>query len=108
LRPANGCAGLDSVEPSLPRLVPSGVHPRDGRGRFLAIDLSPLSALAAEAYAMKVTVLGCGGSGGVPLIGGNWGRCNPDNPKNRRRRVPVLVEHAGHNIVPDTPRAVRT
>ena len=51
---------------------------------------------------MKVTVLGCGGSGGVPLIGGNWGRCNPANPKNRRRRVSVLVEHDGHNIVLDT------
>jgi phosphoribosyl 1,2-cyclic phosphate phosphodiesterase len=51
---------------------------------------------------MKVTVLGCGGSGGVPLIGGNWGRCNPDNPKNRRRRVSVLVEHDGHTIVLDT------
>jgi phosphoribosyl 1,2-cyclic phosphate phosphodiesterase len=51
---------------------------------------------------MKVTVLGCGGSGGVPLIGGEWGRCNPNNPKNRRRRVSVLVEHDGHNIVFDT------
>ncbi|MES1151015.1 MAG: MBL fold metallo-hydrolase [Dongia sp.] len=51
---------------------------------------------------MKVTVLGCGGSGGVPLIGGDWGRCNPSNPKNRRRRVSVLVEHQGHTIVLDT------
>src|SRR5690349_16010479 len=51
---------------------------------------------------MKVTVLGCGGSGGVPLIGDNWGACNPDNPKNRRRRVSVLVEHDGANIVLDT------
>lgn len=51
---------------------------------------------------MKVTVLGCGGSGGVPLIGNHWGACNPDNPKNRRRRVSVLVEHLGCNIVLDT------
>jgi phosphoribosyl 1,2-cyclic phosphate phosphodiesterase len=51
---------------------------------------------------MKVTVLGCGGSGGVPLIGGNWGHCNPGNPKNRRRRVSVLVQHDGHSIVLDT------
>ena len=57
---------------------------------------------------MKVTVLGCGGSGGVPLIGGNWGRCNPDNPKNRRRRVSVLVEHEGHTIVLDTSPDFRT
>ncbi|MDJ0983794.1 MAG: MBL fold metallo-hydrolase, partial [Kiloniellales bacterium] len=30
---------------------------------------------------MKVTVLGCGGSGGVPLVGGEWGRCDPANPR---------------------------
>jgi phosphoribosyl 1,2-cyclic phosphate phosphodiesterase len=30
---------------------------------------------------MKVTILGCGASGGVPTIGGVWGNCNPDNPK---------------------------
>ena len=33
---------------------------------------------------MKVTILGCGGSGGVPLagieLGGHWGNCDPDNP----------------------------
>ena len=38
---------------------------------------------------MKITILGCGGSGGVPLIGPHWGDCNPDNPKNRRRRVSI-------------------
>ena len=36
---------------------------------------------------MRVTVLGCGGSGGVPLVGNIWGACNPENPRNRRRRV---------------------
>ena len=51
---------------------------------------------------MKVTVLGCGGSGGVPLLGPDWGACNPDNPKNHRRRVSVLVQEAGTNIVLDT------
>ena len=56
---------------------------------------------------MKVTVLGCGGSGGVPLINGNWGRCNPGNPKNRRRRVSVLVEDAGQIILIDTSPDLR-
>lgn len=51
---------------------------------------------------MKVTILGCGGSGGVPLIGNNWGFCNPENPRNRRRRVSVLVQHGDANIVFDT------
>ena len=48
---------------------------------------------------MKVTVLGCGGSGGVPLAdgtpGGNWGDCDPTEPRNRRRRVSVMVEGEG-------------
>lgn len=51
---------------------------------------------------MKVTILGCGGSGGVPLIGPGWGQCNPDNPKNRRRRVSILVQQGGTNIICDT------
>jgi phosphoribosyl 1,2-cyclic phosphate phosphodiesterase len=55
----------------------------------------------------RVTVLGCGGSGGVPLIGGNWGRCNPANPRNRRRRVSILVEAHGHNILVDTSPDLR-
>jgi phosphoribosyl 1,2-cyclic phosphate phosphodiesterase len=48
---------------------------------------------------MKVTVLGCGGSSGVPLAdgspGGFWGVCDPANPKNHRRRVSLLVEEGG-------------
>ena len=41
------------------------------------------------------TILGCGSSGGVPRIGGDWGRCDPANPKNRRRRCSVLVTQTG-------------
>ena len=40
---------------------------------------------------MRVTILGCGGSGGVPLLGPGWGECNPDNPRNRRRRVSIAI-----------------
>ena len=40
----------------------------------------------------KLTILGCGSSGGVPRLGNNWGACDQDNPKNRRRRCSVLVE----------------
>ncbi|WP_421791593.1 MBL fold metallo-hydrolase [Hyphobacterium sp.] len=42
----------------------------------------------------QVTILGCGSSGGVPRPDGDWGACNPDNPKNRRRRCSLLVEYA--------------
>lgn len=40
---------------------------------------------------IDVTVLGCGSSGGVPRVGGNWGDCDPKNPKNRRRRCSLLI-----------------
>jgi len=50
---------------------------------------------------MKVTILGCGTSGGVPSITGNWGICDPDNPKNRRRRVSILVEQGATSLVVD-------
>jgi phosphoribosyl 1,2-cyclic phosphate phosphodiesterase len=41
---------------------------------------------------LRFTILGCGSSGGVPRIGGDWGACDPSNPKNRRRRCSMLVE----------------
>ena len=41
---------------------------------------------------LTFTILGCGSSGGVPRLGGLWGACDPDNPKNRRRRCSLLVE----------------
>ncbi len=41
---------------------------------------------------LKFTILGCGSSGGVPRLGGNWGDCDPENPKNRRRRCSLLIE----------------
>ena len=39
-----------------------------------------------------ITILGCGSSGGVPRVGGDWGACDRNNPKNRRRRCSILVE----------------
>lgn len=41
---------------------------------------------------MRFTILGCGSSGGVPRLGGHWGDCDPNNPKNRRQRCSMLVE----------------
>ncbi len=40
---------------------------------------------------LDVTILGCGFSGGVPRADGEWGRCDPANPKNRRSRCSLLV-----------------
>jgi phosphoribosyl 1,2-cyclic phosphate phosphodiesterase len=42
--------------------------------------------------ALKFTILGCGSSGGVPRPALGWGDCDPNNPKNRRRRTSLLVE----------------
>lgn len=41
----------------------------------------------------EITLLGCGSSGGVPRVGGDWGACDPSEPKNRRRRCSLLVEY---------------
>ncbi len=38
------------------------------------------------------TILGCGSSGGVPRIGNDWGICDPNEPRNRRRRCALLIE----------------
>lgn len=44
---------------------------------------------------LKFTILGCGSSPGVPRVGGDWGACDPKNPKNRRRRCSLLIEKSG-------------
>ena len=41
---------------------------------------------------LRFTVLGCGSSPGTPRIGGDWGACDPANPKNRRRRCSLLAQ----------------
>jgi phosphoribosyl 1,2-cyclic phosphate phosphodiesterase len=56
---------------------------------------------------MKVTVLGCGASWGVPAIGPDWGRCDPAEPRNRRRRASLLIETCGRAILIDTSPDLR-
>ena len=57
---------------------------------------------------MKITMLGCGTSVGVPSLGIlGWGKCNPDNPKNRRQRSSVLIQENGFNILIDAGPDVR-
>jgi phosphoribosyl 1,2-cyclic phosphate phosphodiesterase len=41
---------------------------------------------------LRVTVLGCGSSGGVPRVGNDWGVCDPTDPRNARSRCSLLVE----------------
>ncbi|MEM9229949.1 MAG: MBL fold metallo-hydrolase [Pseudomonadota bacterium] len=42
-----------------------------------------------------VTILGCGSSGGVPRLGGQWGACDPSEPRNTRTRCSLLIEREG-------------
>jgi len=56
---------------------------------------------------MKLTILGCGTSAGVPRIGNDWGDCDPSEPKNRRSRVSILVESSSTRILVDTSPDLR-
>jgi phosphoribosyl 1,2-cyclic phosphate phosphodiesterase len=59
----------------------------------------------------RFTLLGTGSSGGVPRVGPVWGNCDPDNPRNRRRRCALLVERrrgdARTTVLVDTPPDLR-
>jgi phosphoribosyl 1,2-cyclic phosphate phosphodiesterase len=63
---------------------------------------------------MRVTVLGCGGSTGVPAIGGadgtgDWGACDPAEPRNRRTRASIVVESpTGSRLLVDTSPDMRS
>lgn len=56
---------------------------------------------------MKLTILGCGTSAGVPRIGNDWGDCDPGESKNRRSRVSIVVESKKTRILVDTSPDLR-
>lgn len=56
---------------------------------------------------LRVTILGCGTSGGVPRVGADWGVCDPEEPRNRRRRCSILVESADTVTLIDTSPDLR-
>lgn len=57
---------------------------------------------------MKLLVLGSGTSTGVPRIGNDWGLCDPNEPRNRRTRVSIMVENdAGNRLLVDTSTDLR-
>ena len=61
----------------------------------------------------RVTILGCGGSAGVPQIGGtdgrgDWGACDPAEPRNRRTRSSIVIESStGERLLVDTSPDMR-
>jgi phosphoribosyl 1,2-cyclic phosphate phosphodiesterase len=60
---------------------------------------------------LTLTILGCGSSAGVPRPALGWGACDPNNPKNRRRRCSLLVErtasHGTTRVLIDTSPDLR-
>jgi phosphoribosyl 1,2-cyclic phosphate phosphodiesterase len=60
---------------------------------------------------LTLTILGCGSSAGVPRPALGWGACDPNNPKNRRRRCSLLVERTSESgttrVVIDTSPDLR-
>ena len=56
---------------------------------------------------MKARILGSGTSSGVPRIGGDWGACDPSEPRNMRTRASLLVEHDDTRILVDTSPDMR-
>lgn len=56
----------------------------------------------------KAIILGCGGSSGVPAIGNYWGNCDPNDPKNMRKRTSMALVDGDHVVLIDTgPDVVR-
>ena len=60
---------------------------------------------------LDVVILGCGSSGGVPRGDGDWGVCDPSEPKNRRMRCSMLARRRGPggetNVLIDTSPDLR-
>ena len=50
---------------------------------------------------MKVRVLGCGTSSGVPRIGNDWGTCDPADSRNRRLRSAILIDSGAESLLVD-------
>jgi phosphoribosyl 1,2-cyclic phosphate phosphodiesterase len=57
---------------------------------------------------VKLLILGSGTSTGVPRIGNDWGECDPEEPRNRRTRVSIMVENnEGSRLLVDTSTDLR-
>jgi len=57
---------------------------------------------------LEFTILGSGSSGGVPRADGNWGVCDPSNPKNHRTRCSLMVRRRGEGAETETTVLVDT
>jgi phosphoribosyl 1,2-cyclic phosphate phosphodiesterase len=60
-----------------------------------------------ERHGMKVTILGSGTSTGVPMVGCNCRVCSSDDPRDKRTRASLLIQHEGRNILVDASTDLR-
>ena len=67
---------------------------RDTTENFFRLFNKVPRTLASVRMSLTFTILGCGSSMGVPRVALGWGSCDPNEPKNRRRRCALLVERA--------------
>src|SRR5262249_59926477 len=66
-------------------------QPADHR-EFLSLVRQGAAGHRRGGMTLQFTILGCGSSGGVPRAALGWGACDPNEPKNRRRRTSLLIE----------------
>jgi phosphoribosyl 1,2-cyclic phosphate phosphodiesterase len=50
---------------------------------------------------VKLRILGCGTSSGVPRLGNDWGDCDPLDSRNKRSRAAALLETGGTRVLID-------
>lgn len=56
---------------------------------------------------LKLTILGCGNSDGVPATGNHWGKCNPHEARNRRSRASIVIQSDATTLLIDSTPDVR-
>jgi phosphoribosyl 1,2-cyclic phosphate phosphodiesterase len=62
---------------------------------------------SGQGKVLRARILGCGSSGGVPRLDGDWGDCDPKERKNRRQRCSLLIELANSLKALDEDQATR-
>ncbi len=56
---------------------------------------------------MKITILGCGTSTGVPMVGCRCEVCSSPEPKDKRTRASIIVQTSGRYLLLDTSPDLR-